>query len=405
MRVLLVNNAVRQGSGTDAVVAVEKRVLTARGHDVVVFERDNHEYDRAAPSRRAALLASSLYSLPVRRDLSRLFASERVDVAHLHNLVPFVTGAAYDACRVHGIPTVQHLHNYRAFCLSSHAFRDGRRCDDCARTAFVACVAHRCYRGSAVASAGLVAARWIDAARGRRCGCGADMYIAVSRHTADAHAAHGLPRERIEVLQNPAEDLAALLPAAEQPQVRPDVHGGRPRLTFVGSLIRTKGPSVALDLAAALPDFDVHLIGTGDDESAFKEASRRRRLANVAFRGLLRGRDKAAAWAGSFLTVAPSLWDEPFGLVVPESYSLGVPVLATAAGGLAECMTDGETGLRLDPRDVEGAAARVRELWRDEARYRRMRAAARAAYEARFTEAVFAPRLEDLLRRAAEARP
>jgi len=400
VRFLVVNNFVRHGSGIDASVDLEVRALTARGHDVSVFQRDNRDFERAAPARRAAMLASSAYSIAAYREMDRMLARERVDVVHLHNLVPFITGAAYDACRSHGVPTVQHLRNYRAFCLSSYAFRDGRPCDDCVRTAFLACAAHRCYRGSSVASAGLVVARWIDAARGRRCGSAADLYIANSRHTADVHIAHGLPRERIEVLHNPADDLAALLTAAES-QDRPGERGGRPKLTFVGTLIRAKGPSIALDLAAALPDFDVHLIGTGAEESALRDAARRRRLANVTFRGLLRGHDKAAAWADSFLTVVPSLWDEPFGLVVPESYSLGVPVLATDGGGLAETVAAGETGLRLDPGDIAGAALRVRDLWRDEARYRGMRAAARAAYEARFTETVFAPRLEDLLRRAA----
>ncbi len=401
MRVLVVNNFVRQGSGIDASVSLEVQALAARGHEVRVFRRDNRDYERATAARRAATLASSVYSLAAYREMDRLLTHDRVDVVHLHNLVPFVTGAVYDACRKHGVPTVQHLRNYRAFCLSSYAFRDGRPCDDCVRTAFVACAAHRCYRGSLVASAGLVAARWVDWSRGRRSGYAADLYIANSHHTARLHAARGLPAERIQVLHNPAEDLAALLPAGET-RNRPDEHAGRPQLTFVGSLIRAKGPAVALDLAATLPDFDVHLIGTGSEEPALRAAARRRGLENVTFRGLLQGRDKAVAWAGSFLTVVPSLWDEPFGLVVPESYSLGVPVLATAAGGLAETVVDGETGLLLDPHDVEGAAARVRDLWRDEALYLRMRAAARAAYNARFTEAVFSPRLEALLRRAAE---
>ncbi len=81
------------------------------------------------------MLASSVYSIAAYREMDRMLARERVDVVHLHNLVPFVTGAAYDACRSHGVPTVQHLRNYRAFCLSSYAFRDGRPCDDCVRTA------------------------------------------------------------------------------------------------------------------------------------------------------------------------------------------------------------------------------------------------------------------------------
>ena len=416
MRILIVNNFVRRGSGIDASVDLELRALASRGHEVTVLRRDNTDVDRATPARRAAMFASSLYSVGAYREMDRLLAHDRVDVVHLHNLVPFVTGAVYDACRRHDIPTVQHLRNYRAFCLSSYAFRNGRHCDDCAGTAFLACVAHRCYRRSSLASSGLVAARWIDWARGRRSGYEADAYIANSTCTRRLHVAHGLPADRIEVLHNPAEDLAALLhPPGDSPLARPsngDPESGetrsgpaaKPKLTFVGSLIQPKGPWVALDLAAALPQFEVQFLGTGDDEPALKEAVRRRRLANVSFCGLLRGRDKAEAWAGSFLTVAPSLWDEPFGLVVPESFSLGVPVLATDAGGLAETVAAGRTGLRLDPARVDRAAAAVSDLWRDVARYERMRQAARAEYDARFTEAVFAARLEELLLRAARSR-
>jgi len=131
---------------------------------------------------------------------------------------------------------------------------------------------------------------------------------------------------------------------------------------------------------------------------------RHRRLTNVEFLGPLSGAAKAAAWADSFLTLAPSLWDEPFGIVVPESYSLGVPVMATAAGGLTETVVDGETGIVLDVQRLDQAAARVRKLWRDQPRYRVMRAAARAAYESRFGEEIFAQRLEELLLAAAGQR-
>ena len=278
-----------------------------------------------------------------------MLARERVDVVHLHNLVPFITGAAYDACRSHGVPTVQHLRNYRAFCLSSYAFRDGRPCDDCARDglhgvrrASLLPWLLRRERGPGRGALDRLVARAQERLRRR------SLHREQPSHRATCMRRTACPASASQVLHNPAEDLAALLPAAES-RKRPDEHGGRPKLTFVGSLIRAKGPSVALDLAATLPDFDVHLVGTGAEEPALRDAARRRRLANVTFRGLLQGRDKAVAWAGSFLTVVPSLWDEPFGLVVPESYSLGVPVLATADGGLAETVADGETGLLLDP--------------------------------------------------------
>ena len=362
VRILVVNNFVRHGSGIDASVDLEVRYLAARGHDVSVFRRDNRDFEQATAVRRAAMLASSVYSVAAYREMDRMLARERFDVVHLHNLVPFITGAAYDACRSHGVPTVQHLRNYRAFCLSSYAFRDGRRCDDCVRTAFLACAVHRCYRGSPVASAGLVAARWIDAARGRRYGGAASLYIADSRHTAEVHAAHGLPQGAHRGAAQPrrrprgAPPCRRVAGATRRDRRQAEAHLRRlahptPKVRRWSSISRRRSPSSTRTSSAR-----------ARTSRRLREAARRRRLTNVTFRGLLSGRDKAVAWSDSFLTVVPSLWDEPFGLVVPESYSLGVPVLATGAGGLAETVADGETGLRLDPRDIADAASRVRGL-------------------------------------------
>ena len=401
MRVLVVNNFVRHGSGIDACAGIEQRVLAARGHDVVLLRRDNRDFEAARGLKHAAFLAATPYSLSVWLEMERLLRRQRIDVVHLHNLVPFVTGAVYDVCRQHGVPTVQHLHNYRAFCLSSYAYRGGHRCHDCSTTAFAACAVYRCYRDSYAASAGLVAARWVDWARGRRSGYGAGSYIANSAYTASRHVDHGMPADAVRVVHNPAEDLGALQGVSPRGSAGP---AAEPVLTFVGSLIAAKGPWVALDLAAALPEFRVRFVGAGSDEQALRQAVRHRRLTNVEFLGPLSGAAKAAAWADSFLTLAPSLWDEPFGIVVPESYSLGVPVMATAAGGLAETVVDGETGIVLDVQRLDQAAARVRKLWHDRPRYQAMRGAARGAYETRFGEEIFARRLEELLLAAAGQR-
>ena len=391
MKVLIVNNFVREGSGIDASVELEARVLARRGHGVGLLRRDNADLATVGRRARAALLASSLYSPSVRAELSRRLAVERPDLVHLHNLVPFVTGAAYDACRGRGVPTVQHLRNYRALCPSSYAFRGGEPCDACTGTAFVACLLHCCYRDSLLASGGLVAARWIDWAKGRRSGYDADLYIANSRHTADRHVAHGLDPAAVHVLHNPAEDLSTLVAVREA-----DGEQVLRRLIYIGSLIEAKGVWTLLELAAALPDFELRVVGTGSEGAALAQAARRRRLTNVVFDGLLEGAAKAALWANSFLTVVPSLWDEPFGLVVPESFSLGIPVLATRRGGLAETVADGVTGLQLNQGDIGGAALRIRSLWDDRVRYRAMRAAARADYDRRFTTEIFATRLEEL---------
>ena len=376
MNILVCNNFVRQGSGVDGIARMEVRALRTRAHRVRVFGIDNAVLDHAAGPARARLLASCLYSLPARRALEALLDEQCIDVAYVHNTVPLLTGSVYDALRGHGVLTIQHLHNLRAFCLNSYAYRDGRPCVECERTAFTACTVHRCYRDSLAASATLSAARLIDAARGRNYGYDAHAYIAGSDFTKQEHVRHGLDEDRIFVLHNPGEDLAAVLDSGKTRQTATPMTG-RPhkKITYVGSLLRAKGVYMVLDLAAALPDWEVQLIGAGPEEAGLSRAVAARSLGNVSLRGLLVGSAKAHAWHDSLVTVVPSLCDETSPLVVRESYSLGIPVVSTGSGGMAETVRDGETGFLQSFRDPRETAALLRALRDDTVRYNAMSAA------------------------------
>ncbi|NOY88988.1 MAG: glycosyltransferase family 4 protein [FCB group bacterium] len=47
--------------------------------------------------------------------------------------------------------------------------------------------------------------------------------------------------------------------------------------------------------------------------------------------------------------VVPSLWEEPFGRIVPEAYVYGLPVIVSKRGGLPEIVDEGITGYIFDP--------------------------------------------------------
>lgn len=69
---------------------------------------------------------------------------------------------------------------------------------------------------------------------------------------------------------------------------------------------------------------------------------------------------------------------ESFGLAALEAMSCGVPVVASATGGLPEVVRDGETGFLHHPGDVEAMATSVVSLLKDRTRHEAMSHAARA---------------------------
>jgi glycosyltransferase involved in cell wall biosynthesis len=88
------------------------------------------------------------------------------------------------------------------------------------------------------------------------------------------------------------------------------------------------------------------------------------------------------AWYRSADVLAAAPWYEPFGLTPLEAMACGVPVVATAVGGLTDTIVDGVTGDLVPPRDPPALGAALRRLLGDQMRRMSYGAAAldRAAY-------------------------
>ena len=66
--------------------------------------------------------------------------------------------------------------------------------------------------------------------------------------------------------------------------------------------------------------------------------------------------------AGATLQIVPSLWFEGMPLVILEAWALGVPVIGSRLGGIAEMLGEGEFGLVFDPGNPVQLRQKVAEL-------------------------------------------
>ena len=86
--------------------------------------------------------------------------------------------------------------------------------------------------------------------------------------------------------------------------------------------------------------------------------------------------------------------EEAFGLAALEGMSCGVPVVATAVGGVAEVVQDGKSGFTLPVGDVEGMARAALALLTDDSRRAEFGAAARQRAVEHFDTSLIVPRYE-----------
>jgi D-inositol-3-phosphate glycosyltransferase len=158
---------------------------------------------------------------------------------------------------------------------------------------------------------------------------------------------------------------------------------GLARFVVVSRLVERKGVGNVVTALAGVPGAEVVIAGGPDEADLAKDDEARRLMrlaeeAGVADRVTLRGRVERAdlpALLRSADAVLCVPWYEPFGIVALEAMACGVPVVASAVGGLIDTVVDGVTGVHVPPRSPHHLAGALRWLLEDPTLRRRLGAA------------------------------
>jgi glycosyltransferase involved in cell wall biosynthesis len=166
----------------------------------------------------------------------------------------------------------------------------------------------------------------------------------------------------------------------------PDLAKGYFNLLMVGRLDEVKGHDVAikaLATGAIAPDIHLNIVGTGPRHA---ELLRLAQVLGIADRVHLLGfrRNAYDYMAHCDALLMPSLHEGlPYALL--EAMALGVPIIASAVGGLAEVIENGVTGLLVAPRSGLELAPAIQRLHADDGLRTRLAAGAQAAQRSRYS--------------------
>lgn len=228
----------------------------------------------------------------------------------------------------------------------------------------------------------------------RRC----DHLVGNTRDIVRWIAREGWPADRVSYVPNFVDDFAATAPAD---RAGLGVPAGAKLVLGLGRLHEVKGFDVLIRAVAAIPDMHLVIAGEGPERAALTALVRD---CGVADRVHLPGwRTDVGALLRAADVFVSSSRHEPLGNMVLEAFSAGVPVVAAAAEGPRELITQGVDGLLVAIDDPAALAAAIADVLGDRGRGAALAAAGRARYEAEFAApivvAAWRTLLGDLIRK------
>ncbi|MFN2586537.1 MAG: glycosyltransferase [Actinomycetota bacterium] len=209
-----------------------------------------------------------------------------------------------------------------------------------------------------------------------------DRTFAVSREIARRLGRVRGSRGKVEVLYLGVGDPPLL--TRDRGAVRAELEAEGPLVVTASRLAPQKALHVMFDALARLDvPCTLAVLGTGPLEGNLRDAARRAGVAGrvrwLGFRN-----DVADFIAAADVFCLSSVW-EGVPLAAQEAVLLGVPIVATAVGGMPELVDDAVTGRLVPPGDAGALASALRQVLSSDVLRRTFAAAARARLAERFS--------------------
>lgn len=339
MRILVLHDPYKpivNGSvgGEDNLVQLEIEQLSNRGIDVI----DGRSFDFGSKKKFNQFRAQAFGS---HSDVISTIVHMKPDVIHTHNLSQ---RSGYKWMEQTDIPIVSSIHNYRLFCASSIAWRDGQHCFECRDGSSLSALRHHCdgFRGAINVSRHLLFQPSQPQVRIPR------MFLTGSE-MMNLTLSPIIPSKKMRILRNPGLTVQSSEPKSSS----------RTGWLFAGRFVEEKGIIELIQNWPAGEKLDIAGSGPLQDE-ILRLIKLRPEISMIGTfpPGSL---DVYYNYEG---LVFPSTWLEGSPLVVADAMSAGTPVIAMNSSAAKEQVELSQAGVviegKLDTPKLLSALRKVR---------------------------------------------
>ena len=277
----------------------------------------NPPQGRMAGAWKAVWHLVDTFNLVMLRRISAELAAIRADLISTHCLAGF-SNAVWLYARAGSIPIIHVLHDYYAICSRSAKYNLNRNAN----------CEHLCLKCRILRSPSKLSSRNVRAV------------VGVSKYILATHVKNHFFRNApiTEVIYNSSSLTLVSLPRERR---------GTLRLGFMGSILPEKGIAELLGVVRESSPVGISLSVFGRAESMYaRQLKSDTEGARIRWHGHV---PASIAMSQIDVLVVPSVWDEPFGRVVIEALSNGVPVIGSCRGGITEILEGSGAGIVYEP--------------------------------------------------------
>ena len=366
MRILVIHSRYQETGGEDSVVNLEMDLLRQEHTpELLLFQNE------AGVSGLFQFLFS-IWNIFAARRVRNKIKEFKPDLIHVHNW-HFASGPIiFHTIAKSGIPVVATLHNYRILCPSAKLFTGDLQFLDSLKQDFPwRAIQKRVYRNSLLLTFWLSLILYVHRKSG--------TWKLINRYLVPSSAmlpffnqvSWNFPTDRLFVKHNFTEPVNV--------QLQEKATG----FLYIGRLSKEKGIHWMLE-AFLSEKQTLTIIGDGPLKEEIVELTKQYSV--IQYKGAMDKKGVQLELSGAAVLVVPSVWQEPFGMVIIESFASGTPVIGSKIGAIAELIQHGYNGFHVEPANTEDLRKMLRK-WNtmSAAEQFQMRANALQSYQELYT--------------------